>query len=82
MHPQVTCTKHIFQKYMVFQFRCTNTIEEQILEDVSVLMDAVEGEDSYTQIASLKLKNMPLRTSGSTFVAFKRDAVCELFSAL
>lgn len=52
------------------------------MEDVSVLMDAVEGEDSYTQIASLKLKSMPLRTSGSTFVAFKRDAVCKLFSAL
>ena len=67
---------------MVFQFRCTNTIEEQILEDVSVLMDAVEGEDSYTQIASLKLKSMPLRTSGSTFVAFKRDSVCKSFSAL
>ena len=79
LHPQVTCTKHIFEKYVAFQYQCTNTIEEQILEDVSVVMDLIEGEDCFAQIASVELKSMPLGTSGSTFVAFQRDKV-HLFS--
>jgi len=70
---KVTCTKHIFEKYVAFQYQCTNTIEEQILEDVSVVMDLIEGEDCFAQIASVELKSMPLGTSGSTFVAFQRD---------
>ena len=60
LHPQVTCTQHIFEKYVAFQYQCTNTIEEQILEDVSVVMDLIEGEDCFAQIASVELKSMPL----------------------
>jgi coatomer protein complex subunit gamma len=34
---KVTCTKHVFKENVVFQFKCTNTIQEQVLEDVSVV---------------------------------------------
>lgn len=39
----VSVVKHIFESHIVFQFHCTNTIEEQVLEDVSVAMDLAEA---------------------------------------
>lgn len=39
----ITVVKHMFENHIVFQFNCTNTIEEQILEDVSVAMDLAEA---------------------------------------
>lgn len=38
----VTLIKHIFASHIVFQFSCTNTVAEQVLEDVKVLMDLAE----------------------------------------
>ena len=51
------------------------------MEAVSVVMDLIEGEDCFAQIASVELKSMPLGTSGSTFVAFQRDKVHLFFFA-
>ena len=31
----VNVVKHIFDEHVVFQYNCTNTIPEQLLEDVS-----------------------------------------------
>ena len=39
----VTCVQHVFEEHIVFQFNCTNTISEQVLEKVSVLMDVTEA---------------------------------------
>lgn len=39
----VYCVKHVFDAAVVFQFNCTNTIAEQILESVTVLMDMAEA---------------------------------------
>lgn len=69
---KVTCTKHIFKEHIVFQFKCTNTIQEQVLEDVSVVMEALEGENVYEEITTVPLTSMPLNQAGSTFVSFAR----------
>ena len=71
----MTCTKHIFKDHVVFQFKCTNTIQEQILEDVSVVMEIIEGEGAFAEIATISLDSMPLGKPGSTFVAFSRVEV-------
>ena len=70
---KVSCFKHVFENHLVFQFKCANTIEEQVLEDVSVLMEAIEGEgDVFEEVATVPLASMPLAPkSGSTFVAFR-----------
>ena len=41
----VKCVKHTFQNHMVLQFDCTNTLNDQLLEQVSVQVDASEGWD-------------------------------------
>lgn len=39
----VLCSKHIFDGHVVFQFDCTNTVPEQVLEDVNVIVDLAEA---------------------------------------
>ncbi|XP_042195582.1 coatomer subunit gamma-1 isoform X2 [Callorhinchus milii] len=39
----VRCTKHTFTNHIVFQFDCTNTLNDQILEKVTVQMEPTEG---------------------------------------
>ena len=40
----VTCTKHIFQSHVVLQFAVHNTIDNQRLDNVSVLVDDSDSE--------------------------------------
>ena len=39
----VLVIKHIFESHIVLQFDCTNTVAEQVLEDVSVAIDLSES---------------------------------------
>lgn len=39
----VTLIKHIFEAHIVFQFSCTNTVAEHVLEDVKVVLDLAEA---------------------------------------
>ncbi|KAM3915118.1 coatomer subunit gamma-1 [Leptodactylus fuscus] len=51
----VRCTKHTFANHMVFQFDCTNTLNDQILENVTVQMEPIEGYEvnCYVPVKSL-----------------------------
>jgi coatomer protein complex subunit gamma len=67
---KVECYKHIFSEHIVFQFQCTNTISEQILENVSVHMEPISDCHSFKEDFTVPLDNMPLSRPGSTFVSF------------
>ncbi|RLV88766.1 hypothetical protein DV515_00015304 [Chloebia gouldiae] len=41
----VRCIKHVFPTHIVFQFDCTNTLNDQLLERVTVQMEPSEGYD-------------------------------------
>lgn len=43
----VNVVKHIFDRHVVFQYNCTNTIPEQLLEDV---MTNIDTSNSMKQI--------------------------------
>jgi len=45
----VRCIKHTFQHHIVLQFNCTNTLNDQLLEDVHVVVEG-EGWDVATNI--------------------------------
>jgi len=38
---QVSCVKYVFRDHILFQFICVNTIQEQVLENVSVQMEII-----------------------------------------
>ncbi|CAJ2679237.1 coatomer subunit gamma [Trifolium pratense] len=67
----VNVVKHIFDTHVVFQYTCTNTIPEQLLEDVIVIVDASEAEE-FSQVISKPLRSLPYDSPGQTFVAFEK----------
>ncbi|KAI3893127.1 hypothetical protein MKW98_028629 [Papaver atlanticum] len=67
----VNVVKHIFDGHVVFQFNCTNTFPEQLLEDVTVIMDASEAED-FSEVSLKPLASLPYDSPGQTFVAFEK----------
>ncbi|XP_039007113.1 coatomer subunit gamma-like [Hibiscus syriacus] len=67
----VNVVKHIFDAHAVFQYNCTNTIPEQLLENATVIVDASEAEE-FAEVASKPLRSLPYDSPGQTFVAFEK----------
>ncbi|KAJ6671357.1 COATOMER SUBUNIT GAMMA [Salix viminalis] len=67
----VNVVKHIFDRHVVFQYNCTNTIPEQLLENVSVIVDLSEADD-FAEVLSKPVRSLPYDTPGQTFVAFEK----------
>ncbi|MBA0751427.1 hypothetical protein Gogos_000349, partial [Gossypium gossypioides] len=67
----VNVVKHIFDGHVVFQYNCTNTIPEQLLENVTVIVDASEAEE-FAEVASKPLRSLPYDSPGQIFVAFEK----------
>ncbi|XP_054751910.2 coatomer subunit gamma-2-like [Lytechinus pictus] len=56
----VGCIKHTFPEHIVFQFDCTNTLNDQQLENVTVQMESAEGFEVQQYIPAPVLKyNQP-----------------------
>ncbi|XP_076814835.1 coatomer subunit gamma-2-like isoform X1 [Clavelina lepadiformis] len=56
----VRCVKHTFDKHIVLQFDCTNTLNDQILENVTVQVEAGDGFEVIAYVPCLCLKyNQP-----------------------
>ncbi|WOH04633.1 hypothetical protein DCAR_0624044 [Daucus carota subsp. sativus] len=71
----VNAVKHIYDRHVVVQYNCTNTIPEQLLENVSVIVDASEAEQ-FSEVGVKPLSSLPYNSPGQTFVAFeKREGV-------
>ncbi|EXB63576.1 Coatomer subunit gamma-2 [Morus notabilis] len=67
----VNAVKHIFDSHVVIQYNCTNTIPEQLLENVTVIVDASEAEE-FSEVATKPLRSFPYDTPGQIFVAFEK----------
>ncbi|KAK4742301.1 hypothetical protein SAY87_000302 [Trapa incisa] len=67
----VNVVKHIFYRHLVFQYNCTNTIQEQLLENITVIADSSEAED-FAEVASKPLRSLPYDSPGQTFLAFEK----------
>ncbi|XP_054844201.1 coatomer subunit gamma-2 [Eublepharis macularius] len=56
----VRCIKHVFSNHIVFQFDCTNTLNDQLLERVTVQMEPSEAYDVLRYIPASSLSyNQP-----------------------
>ncbi|CAK9218113.1 unnamed protein product [Sphagnum troendelagicum] len=74
----VDVIKHIYSGHVVFQFNCTNTIAEYLLENVTVVMEAIDAED-FGEVVSKPLVSMPYGAPGKVFVAFQKpEGACSL----
>ncbi|XP_051889479.1 coatomer subunit gamma-2 isoform X3 [Pristis pectinata] len=60
----VRCIKHTFKNYMVFQFDCTNTLNDQLLEKVTIEM---EPSDSYDVVCYVPVPALHFNQPGSCY---------------
>merc|ERR1712029_1116935 len=52
----VACIKHIYPGHVVLQFDCTNTLADQLLEQVRVELELGEGWEMVTQIPASSMQ--------------------------
>ncbi|OAD06406.1 hypothetical protein MUCCIDRAFT_72417 [Mucor lusitanicus CBS 277.49] len=74
----VSCVKHIFDKHIVFQFDCTNTLNDQVLENVHMMMQPnidEEGEAvvGLIQVADIPADRLEYGVTQSLYVAFEQQ---------
>ncbi|KAL1203657.1 Coatomer subunit gamma [Cardamine amara subsp. amara] len=67
----VNVVKHIFKSHVVFQYNCTNTVPDQLLERVNVIVDASEAEE-FSEVSSKPLNSLPYDSPGQAFVVFEK----------
>uniref|UniRef100_A0AAY5KEQ2 Coatomer subunit gamma n=1 Tax=Esox lucius TaxID=8010 RepID=A0AAY5KEQ2_ESOLU len=60
----VRCVKHTFARHMVFQFDCTNTLNDQLLQKVMVQM---EPSEAYDVLHYVPAANLPYSQPGSCY---------------
>jgi len=60
----VRCVKHTFPHHIVFQFDCTNTLNDQMLENVTVHMD---NQDEFEIIRTVPAPKLTYGTPGTTY---------------
>ncbi|XP_010959568.2 coatomer subunit gamma-1 isoform X1 [Vicugna pacos] len=80
----VRCTKHTFTEHMVFQFDCTNTLNDQTLENVTVQMEPTEACEVLCYVPA---RSLPYNQPGTcyTLVALPKEdptAVACTFSCM
>lgn len=68
----MTCVKHVFARHVVFQFNVKNTIEDQLLEGVTVGMDPTEEWLTTVAVVPAPAVAFKSSTPGVTYVAMER----------
>lgn len=62
----VQCIKHVFPEHLVLQFECTNTLSDQLLENVNVVLEDIP--EHYEVVKSIPCPRLNFNLSGSVFV--------------
>ncbi|KAJ1828313.1 coatomer subunit gamma [Coemansia sp. RSA 2599] len=68
----VRCVKHVYESHVVFQFDITNTIPEQVLEQVEVAMEPEEDIEGVLQpVLVVPIAELKCDQPGTAYVAFE-----------
>nr|CDS27345.1 Coatomer subunit gamma [Hymenolepis microstoma] len=65
----VTCVVHTFREHIVLQYDVTNTMEDQLLENVYV--DVEVADDEFEVLDTISIKSLPFNNPASTYIIVK-----------
>ena len=68
---EVSCIKHVYASHILLQFSVNNTLEDQLLEEVSVSLD-LAGVPGIALESELKCAALPFGTPADAFVCLRR----------
>jgi len=66
----VSCTKHVFPEHLVLQFKVLNTVNDQLLSNVTVGF-IMEPDDVWQVHSVVPLKELAYGKTGSCYVCLK-----------
>jgi len=66
----VQCVKHMYKNHLILQFDCTNTLDDQILDDVSIVLKEPAG---FKRLASVNCDTLKYNVSGRAYVLYEID---------
>lgn len=69
----VRCVKHVFPSYVVLQFFLTNTLNDQLLQDVKVQLTSTDPEQTWQVRDVISVKRLPYDVTKSAFVSLQRS---------
>ncbi|KAI9318020.1 adaptin N terminal region-domain-containing protein [Dichotomocladium elegans] len=69
----VHCVKHTFANHVVFQFNCTNTLNDQVLENVQMVMQPEVDDMGLVQVAEIPAAKLEYGVKQSIYVAFEQQ---------
>ena len=61
----VQCIKHVFPQHLLLQFECTNTLNDQLLEQVTIQLEVAEG---YSVERTLPCPRLEYNVPGTVYV--------------
>ncbi|XP_050436420.1 coatomer subunit gamma-2 isoform X2 [Adelges cooleyi] len=64
----VRCIKHVFSEHLVLQFEITNTLDDQILENISIELDISEG---FCLLDEVKIASLKYQETENVYVYLK-----------
>ncbi|CAG8566045.1 9819_t:CDS:10 [Ambispora gerdemannii] len=68
----VSCVKHIFKEHIIFQFNITNTLNDTLLENASVVMQPEPDDVSLEEVLVLPAPKLAYDQPASAYVVYKR----------
>jgi len=68
----VQCVKHVLEEYVVLQFTVTNTIEDQLLKNVSIVLNA-DNPDLFEVTGEIATPVISYSKTENSFVILKRN---------
>ncbi|KAI8138268.1 adaptin N terminal region-domain-containing protein [Fennellomyces sp. T-0311] len=69
----VHCVKHTFANHIVFQFNCTNTLNDQLLENVQMIMQPEVDDMGLVQVAEIPAAKLEYNVPSAIYVAFEQQ---------
>jgi coatomer protein complex subunit gamma len=69
---EVTCLKHVYASHILLQFQLNNTLEDQLLEDVTVSLDLSTIGGGLALDSELKCARLPFGAPADCFVCLRR----------
>lgn len=72
----VTCIKHMFESHIVLQFKVQNTIDDQRLENVTIMLESSDGGsgDMYEITGEIPAETVKYGDTVDCFTVLQRDA--------
>ncbi|KAI1972539.1 coatomer subunit gamma [Ophidiomyces ophidiicola] len=68
----VTAVKHIFKDHIVLQYDITNTLQDTVLEDISIVASPSEDEEILEEDFIVPAPKLETNSPGIVYVAFKK----------